>query len=124
MRCSIRSDRGVVSPTPNDSWLGQKRSNETHQSTTGEQGCPYRKSKGTGAMLSCKGHVFTENRHGLVVNAKVTTATGNAEHDATELMPSVALLGITVGVGKNYDTAALIASCRANRVSPHVAQND
>lgn len=29
-----------------------------------------------------------------------------------------------VGAGKNYDTAGFVASCRANRVTPHVAQND
>ena len=28
------------------------------------------------------------------------------------------------GADKNYDTAGFVASCRANRVTPHVAQND
>jgi hypothetical protein len=37
---------------------------------------------------------------------------------------SVAPLGITVGADKNYDTAGFVASCRANCVTPHVAQND
>jgi hypothetical protein len=31
---------------------------------------------------------------------------------------------ITVGAGKNYDTAGFVALCRANRVTPHAAQND
>jgi hypothetical protein len=29
-----------------------------------------------------------------------------------------------VGADKNYDTAGFVARCRANRVTPHVAQND
>jgi hypothetical protein len=29
-----------------------------------------------------------------------------------------------VEAGKNYDMAGFVASCRANRVTPHVAQND
>jgi IS5 family transposase len=73
------------------------------------------------------GHVLTDNRHGLVVNAQVTLATGTAERDAAGQMladaASVAPLGITVGADKNYDTAGFIGSCRANRVTPHVAQN-
>ncbi|KVC90169.1 hypothetical protein BGV71_15680 [Burkholderia ubonensis] len=31
---------------------------------------------------------------------------------------------ITVGADKNYDTAGFVATCRANGVTPHVAQND
>jgi transposase len=115
-------------PAPNDNWRGRKRSNETHQSTTDEQARLFRKSKGTGAMLCYMGHVLTDNRHGLVVNAQVTLATGTAERDAAEMMladaASVAPLGITVGADKNYDTAGFVASCRANCVTPHVAPND
>ena len=114
-------------PAPNDSWHGQKRSNETHQSTTDEQARLFRKSKGTGAMLCYMGHVLTGNRHGLVVNAQVTLATGTAERDAAGQMladaGSVAPRAITVGADKNYDTAGFVGRCRANRVTPHVAQN-
>ncbi|SAL07476.1 transposase, IS4 family protein [Caballeronia arationis] len=31
---------------------------------------------------------------------------------------------ITVGADKNYDTAGFVATCCANSVTPHVAQND
>jgi len=58
----------------------------------------------------------------------VTLATGTAERDAAELMladaAGVAPLDITVGADKNYDTTGFVASCRANCVTPHVAQND
>src|ERR1700735_4119997 len=114
-------------PAPNDNWHGQKRSNQTPQSTTDEQARLFRKSKGTGAMLCYMGHVLTDNRHGLVVNAQVTLATGTAERDAAGQMLAdaarVAPRAITVGADKNYDTAGFVASCRANRVTPHVAQN-
>jgi IS5 family transposase len=97
-------------------------------STTDEQARLFRKSKGTGAMLCYMGHVLTDNRHGLVVNAQVTLATGTAERDAAGQMladaASVAPRAITVGADKNYDTAGFVAGCRANRVTPHVAQND
>ena len=33
-------------------------------------------------MLCYMGHVLTDNRHGLVVNAQVTQANGTAERDA------------------------------------------
>jgi IS5 family transposase len=43
------------------------------------------------------------------------------------MLPDVARLAdapITVGADKNYDTAGFVATCRANGVTPHVAQND
>ena len=101
-------------PVPNDNWHGQRRSNETHQSTTDEQARLFRKSKGTGPMLCYMGHVLTDNRHGPVVNAQVTLATGTSERDAAGQMladaASVAPRAITVGADKNYDTAGFIGS--------------
>lgn len=65
-------------PAPNDKWHGQKRSNKTHQSTTDGQARLFRNSKGTGEMLCYMAHLLTDSRHGLVVNAQVTQATGSA----------------------------------------------
>lgn len=79
-------------------------------------------------MLCYMGHVLTDNRHGLVVNAQVTQANGTAERDtAAEMLADAARFvgtSITVGADKNYDTAGFVATCRANNVTPHVAQND
>ncbi|MGF6873687.1 hypothetical protein OKW35_003159 [Paraburkholderia sp. MM5477-R1] len=79
-------------------------------------------------IICYMGHVLTDNRHGLVVNAQVTLVTGTAERDCAAQMladaAKVAPGGITVGADKNYDTAGFVATCRANRVTPHVAQND
>lgn len=36
----------------------------------------------------------------------------------------VARVGITVGADRNYNATGFVASCRANRVTLHVAQND
>jgi hypothetical protein len=54
-----------------ENWHGEKRSNDTHESSTDAQARLFRKSRGTGAMLCYMGHVLTDNRHGLVVNAQV-----------------------------------------------------
>jgi len=41
-----------------------------------------RKGQGNEAKLSYHGHLMTENRNGLVVNTRVTTAYGSAEPHA------------------------------------------
>jgi transposase len=45
----------------------EKRSNETHRSTTDPEARLYRKSDGQPARLCYMGHALMENRHGLVV---------------------------------------------------------
>jgi hypothetical protein len=76
----------------------------------------FRKGRGTGAMLCHVGHVLTDR--GLVVIAQVTQANGTAERDAAADMP------FTEGAEKNYDTARVVATCRAKLATSHVAQND
>jgi transposase len=111
-----------------ENWHGEKRSNETHESSTDDQARLFRKSRRTGALLCYMGHVLSDNRHGLVVNAQVTQASGTAERDAAaDMLADAARLAgapITVGADKNYDTAGFVATCRANGVTPHVARND
>ena len=60
----------------------EKRTNETHQSTTDPDARLARKGKGKEAKLSYAGHVLMENRNGLVVNVRLTQATGTAEREA------------------------------------------
>jgi IS5 family transposase len=73
------------------------------------------------------GHVLTDNRHRLVVNAQITQANGTAERGAAAQMLADAVrfagTSITVGADKNYDTAGFVATCRASNVTPHVAHN-
>jgi len=65
-----------------------------------------------------------ENRNGLVVNARLTHATGTAEPEAALSMLQAQPGGRkTVGADKNYDTAKFVADTRGIGVTPHVAQN-
>jgi len=103
---------------------GQKRSNETHQSTTDSDLRLFKKTKGSEAKLVYQGHVLMENRNGLVVNAQLTSASGTTERAA-----ALALLGqprkrVTLAADKAYDTKEFVANLRERRVTPHVAQND
>jgi hypothetical protein len=65
-----------------------------------------------------------ENRHGLLVDALVTPATGTAERDASIVMISrrPGNHRITVGEDKAYDTRAHVAELREVGATPHVAQ--
>ncbi|MGA8258905.1 MAG: IS5 family transposase, partial [Arenicellales bacterium] len=105
---------------------GEKRKNETHESSTDPEAKLFRKGKGKEARLCYMGHVLMENRHGLVVDARVSEATGSAERDS-----ALAMVGerpgrhrITVGADKGYDTRAFVADLRELNATPHVAQND
>ncbi len=49
---------------------GQKRSNDTHTSTTDPEALLFRKSNNTAAELSCMGHLLIENRTALIVDAE------------------------------------------------------
>ena len=62
-----------------------------------------------------------ENRNGLVVDTRVTTATGTAEREAAEKM--LRDRRGTVGADKAYDTRDFVTGARAAGVTPHVAQN-
>ena len=61
---------------------GEKRKNDTHESTTDPDAKLYRKSNSAAAKLSYIGHALAENRHGLVVEADATKATSRAEREA------------------------------------------
>lgn len=107
------------------SFHGEKRSNATHASTTDPQARLYRKGRGKEAKLCYLGHLLMENRNGLVIDARLTPATGTAERDAAEAMMG-ARQGrhrITLGGDKNYDTKGFVAAMRTLKVTPHVAQN-
>jgi transposase len=104
---------------------GEKRSNDTHASTTDPDARLFRKAAGQASKLCHMGHVLMENRNGLVVDATTTTATGTAEREA-----AIAMVGdlpdgerITLGGDKAYDTRDFVAEMRRLGVTPHVSQN-
>jgi transposase len=84
---------------------GQKRSNETHESTTDPDSRLARKGDGKEAKLCYAGHILTENRHGLIMDAELTQATGTAETEAgLEMLGRLPGLDRkTAGVDKGYD---------------------
>ena len=110
---------------PTVNFHGERRRNATHQSTTDPDARLYTKSSGQAAKLSYMGHVLMENRHGLVVDAELTLATGTAERDTAAAMLTTipTRRRATLGADKAYDTRAFVTQCRALDVTPHVAQH-
>jgi len=122
---------GGEAPPPDDpgnatvDFHGEKRSNQTHSSTTDPDALLARKGNGKEAKMSYSGHVLMENRSGLVADVEVLQANGTAERDAALVMIE-AIPGdhqVTVGADKNYDTKDFVAEARNLNVTPHVAQN-
>jgi transposase len=107
-------------------WHGQKRSNDTHASTTDPESRLYRKSFNTAATLCYSGHLLMENRNALIVDAELTTADGYAERaTAIEMLARLprSARRRTVAADKAYDTRGFITDARDLGFTPHVAQN-
>ena len=98
---------------PTVDFHGEKRSNQTHESTTDPDAKLARKGKGKEAKLSYSGNVLMENRNGLIVDTEVFEANGTAERDAglvmLEQIPGTSR--VTVAADKAYDTAEFVAEC-------------
>jgi transposase len=71
---------------PSVDFHGERRRNDTHQSTSDPEARLARKGAGKEAKLSYAGHVLMENRNGLAVNCCVTKASGRAEAEAAVAM--------------------------------------
>ena len=101
----------------------EKRSNETHQSTTDPDARLYRKGGGQPAKLCYIGHALMENRHGLAVDGGISLAPGTAEREtALQLVASrPGQRRITLGADKAYDVRQFIADLRSYNVTPHIA---
>ena len=103
---------------------GERRRNATHQSTTDPAARLARKEAGKEAKLCYAGHVEMDNRHGLVVNTRLTQASGHAEPAAAlAMVEEIAGFGrVTLGADKGYDQKELVRELREHGVTPHVAQ--
>jgi transposase len=102
----------------------EKRSNETHQSTTDPDARLYKKGDGQPAKLCYMGHALMENRHGLAVGGGISQATGTAEREtALELIDECRRRGrrITLGADKAYDVTQFVHDLRDRSVTPHIA---
>ncbi len=103
----------------------QKRSNDTHASTTDPDSRLFTKSKKAEALPSFMGHVLMDNRSKLAIDTRLTLATGTAERTAAlEMLARLAgEQRKTVGADKHYDSEDFVSACRELNVTPHVAQN-
>lgn len=111
------------------SFKGQRRSNDTHASSTDADARLYRKGN-TASELRYMGHTLLDNRHGLIANAMVTVADGHAEREAAKVMIQAAceaadetVISITLGADKGYDAKEFVDACTDMGVLAHVAQN-
>lgn len=101
----------------------EKRSNETHQSTTDPEARLYKKGDGQPARLCYIGHALMENRNGLVVDGGITQASGTAEREAALAMLDrrTRRRRITLGADKAYDVRQFVEDLRERSVTPHIA---
>src|SRR5213078_1657605 len=124
--------KGTTPPPPDDpgnptvNFHGEKRSNATHASITESDALLFKKATGHEAKLSYLGHVVIENRHGLVVNSRLTRATGRAEWEAAWAMAKQipGRRRATLGADKHYDDRDFVTCVRTLNVTPHVAQKE
>ncbi len=112
---------------PSVDFHGEKRTNDTHCSTTDPESLLMRKGKGKEAKLSYGTHALMENRNGLLVDIKVTPATRSSEWEAAEDMlrrqNRKRIKPATVAGDKGYDTKGFVSMLRKRDIVPHVACN-
>jgi len=125
-----KTDAAPVPPTedpgnPSVDFRDERRTNATHASTTDLEARRYKQAAGQEAPLGFLGHVLMENRHGLVVNACLTQATGTAAREAARALvrERPGRQRVTLGGDKNYDTHAFVQDLRAVQGTPPVAQH-
>lgn len=124
-----RKDGGEEPPrgggrNPEVNFHGQKRRNETHESSTDPEAMLARKAAGQETKLAYRGHLVTENRNGLVAGAEVSRAHGKAEVDSALqlLRPLSRRRCITVGADRGYDNGPFVRGVRRSGGQAHVAQ--
>lgn len=103
-----------------------KRSNETHASTTDPDARLFRKANGQESKLAYLGHALMENRNGLIVDAQVTHATGTAEREAAlAMIERTRKPGkrVTLGADKLFDASPFVSDLKARAITPHIAIN-
>src|SRR5437763_11307186 len=126
-----KEQRSPVEPpddpgNPTVNFHGERRRNQTHESSTDPDARLARKSGGHESKLAYCGNVLMENRHGLVIDTELLHCNGTAERDAALLMAE-RIEGeqrVTIASDKGYDTQDLVAEMRRMHVTPHVAQNE
>jgi transposase len=126
---SFRPKGEKQGPGSGNNWSdfkGEKRSNDTHASTTDPEAKLLRKGNGKEARLCFGGHATMENRNGLCVLFEVKPAVGAPESAmAVEQMIELRNRGFTpktVGADKGYHTQEFVAGVRDEGIVPHPAR--
>ena len=103
---------------------GERRRNDTHQSTTDPEAMLHRKGKGKEAKLAYLGHVLLDNRQGLVANVLRDPRDGDRRTRRGGAVAGGQRLPGQHGRGGQggYDVARFVADVRVQDVTPHVAQ--
>lgn len=112
-------DQGMVD------FRGERRSNATHESSTDPEAKLLKKGAGKEAKLCFGGHALMENRHGLCVDLRVSSALEPEPEAAKKLLARQAQKRVrptTLGADKGYHTKGFVASLRARNIAPHIAQ--
>ncbi len=117
-------ERKPEAPSRGSGARGRKLLRDTHQSRTDPEARLFKRSHGAEAKPSYLGHVITENRNGLVVEAMVTESAQKAEREAAlHMLGKVRRRGsATLGADKAYQEEAFIARLREQNITPHVAE--
>src|SRR5260221_2362389 len=103
---------------------GEKRKNETHESSTDPDARLWTKSRGSQAKLSYMGHVLMVKRNGILLQTFLTEADGRSERDAGLLMAEGLASGKrgTMGGDKPYDRQEFVRELRGLNIKPQVPQ--
>ena len=113
---------------PTVNFHGEKRRNETHESTTDPEARLARKGNGKESKLSYSGHVLMEHRNGLCVDFRLAPATGHAERDeALEMLRRLRRRGFkprTLAGDKGYCLGDFPQRVVDLRIRPHLAIPD
>ena len=121
-------DQGPGSGNGWTDFKGEKRCNDTHESTTDGEAKLVRKGPGKEARLCFGGHATMENRNGLCVLFDVAPAVGAPESSvAVEQMQELQNRGFdpkSVGGDKGYHTKEFVTGARELGIVPHPARKD
>jgi transposase len=104
---------------------GERRTNDTHESTTDDEAKLYRKGKGKEAKLYYGGHALMENRNGLCVDLEVRSALQTETEATKQILARQAKKRVrpsTLGADKGYHTKDFVAHLRKKNIAPHIAQ--
>lgn len=118
---------GFKPSNPEVDFRGEKRSNNTHRSTTDPESVLFRKGPGKEAKMCFGAHAIMENRNGLLAALDIHNPIGQQEPavaigQCQRLEASGQASPSSLGGDKGYHTKDFVGGCRARGIAPHVAE--